>query len=186
MIVYQKSKAGFLDDAFKRDIEAVILAEFTLRTGKKVASAEVRSWKESLMSVAKVLNDEDIPADSGVAIEYNIPQTGKRIDFMLSGKNEEREDNLIIIELKQWSAVKKTDKDAIVAVRFAEGEAEVSHPSYQAWSYASLLENFNEAVYEGSIHLSPCAYPYYYQLVVGACADKIEGAVLGQGSDIGV
>lgn len=162
MIVYQKSKADFLDDAFKRDIEVVILAEFTFRTGKRVAQAEIRSWKESLMSVAKVLNDEDIPDDSGVAIEYNIPQTGKRIDFMLAGKNDELKDNLVIIELKQWSAVKKTDKDAIVAVRFSEGEAEVSHPSYQAWSYASLLENFNEAVYEGGIHLSPCAYLHNY------------------------
>lgn len=162
MIVYQKNKAGFLDDAFKRDIEAVILAEFTLRTGKKVAAAEIRSWKESLMSVAKVLNDEDIPDDSGVAIEYNIPQTGKRIDFMLSGKNEEHLDHLIIIELKQWSAVKKTDKDAIVAVRFARGEIDVSHPSYQAWSYAALLENFNEEVYEGGIHLFPCAYLHNY------------------------
>ena len=66
MIVYQKKKSDFLDDAFKRDIEDVILAEFTFRTGKKVAAAEIRSWKESLLSVAKVLNDDDIPSDSGV------------------------------------------------------------------------------------------------------------------------
>jgi uncharacterized protein len=35
---------------------------------------------------------------------------------------------------------------------------DVSHPSYQAWSYASLLEDFNEAVYGGDIRLSPCAF----------------------------
>ena len=162
MIVYHKNKSDFLDDAFKRDIEAVILAEFTARTGKSVAAAEIRAWKESLLSVAKALNDKDIPGDSGVAIEYNIPQTGKRIDFMLSGKNEDNQDHLIIIELKQWSTVKKTDKDAIVAVRFSGGEIEVSHPSYQAWSYASLLENFNEEVYEGGIQLFPCAYLHNY------------------------
>ena len=162
MIVYQSNKAHFLDDAFKRDIEVVILAEFTARTGHRVAESEVRSWKESLLSVAKVLNDDDIPQDSGVAIEYNIPQTGKRIDFMLSGRNAQQLDHLIIIELKQWSTLKMTDKDAIVAVRFAAGEAEVSHPSYQAWTYASLLENFNEAVYEGGIHLFPCAYLHNY------------------------
>lgn len=162
MIVYQKKKADFLDDAFKRDIEDVILAEFTLRTGKRVASAEIRSWKESLLSVAKVLNDDDIPGDSGVAIEYNIPQTGKRIDFMLSGRNNENQDHLIIIELKQWSTVRKTDLDGIVSVRFSRGAAQVSHPSYQAWSYASLLMNFNEAVYEGGIQLLPCAYLHNY------------------------
>ena len=158
MIVYQNSKLGFLDDTFKKDIEAVILSEYTARTGKKVAASEIRSWKESLTSVAKVLNDVEIPNDSGVAIEYHIPNMGKRIDFMLSGKSEGNRDNLIIIELKQWTDVKKTDKDAIVAVRFSRGEVEFSHPSYQAWSYASLLENFNEAVCDGGIHIFPCAY----------------------------
>ncbi len=158
MIVYQNNKSGFLDDTFKKDIETVILSEYMARTGKRVAASEVRSWKESLMSMAKVLNDEDIPRESGVAIEYNIPNTGKRIDFLLSGKNEEHQDHLIIIELKQWSEVKKTDKDAIVAVLFSGREVERSHPSYQAWSYASLLQNFNEAVYTSGIGLSPCAY----------------------------
>ena len=33
----------------------------------------------------KVMNDPGIPADAGVAIEYNIPQTAKRVDFMVSG-----------------------------------------------------------------------------------------------------
>lgn len=162
MIVYQKSKAEFLDDAFKRNIEDVILAEFTERTGKRVAASEIRSWKESLLSVAKVLNDDDIPSESGVAIEYNIPQTGKRIDFMLAGNSEAHGDCIVILELKQWSSIKKTDKDAIVITQFSGRDVECSHPSYQAWSYASLLENFNEAVYDGGISLFPCAYLHNY------------------------
>ena len=162
MIVYQKNKSEFLDDVFKRDIEAVILDEYTTRTGSRVGLAEVRAWKESLLSIAKVLNDDEIPGDSGVAIEYHIPNTNKRIDFLLSGKNAKQADNLLIIELKQWSSVKKTEKDGVVVARFAGGESEVSHPSYQAWSYASLLNSFNEAVYDGGIHLQPCAYLHNY------------------------
>jgi len=163
VIVYQKNKSEFLDDAFKRDIEAVILAEFTARTGGRVGQAEIRSWKESLLSMAKTLNDEQIPVDSGVAIEYSIPQTGKRIDFMLSGKDADNADTLIIIELKQWSSVKRTEKDAVVVVRFANRETEVSHPSYQAWTYASLLNSFNEVVYDGRVQLRPCAYLHNYE-----------------------
>ncbi len=163
MIVYQKNKADFLDDTFKRNIEEVVLSEFTLRTGRRVAESEVRSWKESLLSVAKVLNDEEIPGDSGVAIEYNIPQTGKRVDFMLAGKSDAHGECIVILELKQWSSVKKTDKDAIVITQYAGREIECSHPSYQAWSYASLLENFNEAVHEGGISLFPCAYLHNYE-----------------------
>ena len=162
MIVYQKNKREFLDDTFKRDIEDVVRTEFLARTGHHVSPAEMRAWKESLGAVAKVLNDDQIPEDSGIAIEYGIQQTGKRIDLMLSGRNAEQDDNVIIIELKQWSAAKKTDKDGIVISRYGGGEAEVPHPSYQAWSYASLLESFNAAVYDGNIHLLPCAYLHNY------------------------
>ncbi|MEO8384615.1 MAG: DNA/RNA helicase domain-containing protein [Betaproteobacteria bacterium] len=162
MIVYQKNKSEFLEDTFKRDIEDVVRTEFLARTGHRVSPAVVRSWKESLAAVAKVLNDAEIPDDSGVAIEYGIQQTGKRIDLMLSGRNATHDDNVIIIELKQWSAAKKTDKDGIVISRYAAGEEEVAHPSYQAWSYASLLEGFNEAVYDGGIRLFPCAYLHNY------------------------
>jgi DUF2075 family protein len=162
VIVYQNSKNGFLDDAFTKDIEDVILAAFKSRTGRTVARSEIRSWKESLISVAKALNDDDIPSDCGVAIEYGIPQTSKRIDFILSGANDAQVEQLVIIELKQWESARKTDRDGVVCTRFAHGEKEASHPSYQAWSYASLLSSFNEAVYDADIDLRPCAYLHNY------------------------
>jgi DUF2075 family protein len=162
VIIYQSSKAGFLNDAFTNDIEVVIYDAFKARTGRSVARAEVRSWKESLLAIAKVLHDETIPGDCGVAVEYGIPQTSKRIDFILSGKNAADREQLIIVELKQWESVRKTDRDGIVVTRYAQGEAETSHPSYQAWSYASLLKGFNEAVYQSDIELRPCAYLHNY------------------------
>jgi hypothetical protein len=113
--------------------------------------------------MAKVLNDDGIPADAGVAIEYSIPQTAKRIDFILSGRDNEGTERIVIVELKQWAEARRTDKDGIVVTRFAGGEQEVSHPSYQAWSYAALLEDFNDAVHEGGIRLEPCAYLHNYE-----------------------
>ena len=162
MIVYQKRKDEFLTDAFRHDIEAVILAAMKQRTGCAVGNSEIRSWKESLLSMAKVLNDDAIPDDAGVAIEYSIPQTAKRIDFILSGRDDAGADRIVIIELKQWTEARRTDKDGIVVTRFAGGEQEVSHPSYQAWSYAALLEDFNDAVHEGGVRLEPCAYLHNY------------------------
>jgi hypothetical protein len=50
-----------------------------------------------------------------------------------------------------------------VITRFAHGSAETSHPSYQAWSYAALINGFNEAVYNGNIKLNPCAYLHNYK-----------------------
>lgn len=158
MIVYKSTVDGFLDDTFRHDVEAVVHSAFKSRTGRDVARAEVRSWKESLVAVAKVLNDGSIPRDCGVAIEYGIPQTSKRIDFIVTGTDANQRDQLLIVELKQWESARRTDKDGIVVTRFAGGESEVSHPSYQAWSYASLLENFNAAIHETDVEVRPCAY----------------------------
>jgi hypothetical protein len=99
VIVYQATKAKFLKDAFERDIHEVVGAEFKARTGKRVSPSEFASWKESLMYMAKVLNDDTIPTDSGVAIEYGIPQSGKRVDFIVSGLSETKSPNVVIVEL---------------------------------------------------------------------------------------
>lgn len=158
MIIYQSDKARFLKDVFTQDIEQVILAQFMERTGRIVSRSEVRSWKESLVAIARVVNHDSIPDDCGVAVEYGIPQTGNRIDFMLSGADADHVEQLVIIELKQWETARKTDRDGVVRTRYGAGESNTSHPSYQAWSYASLLMNFNEAIYDGSVGLRPCAY----------------------------
>ena len=108
--------------------------------------------------MAKVLRDDEMPDDMGVGIEFGIPQSSKRIDFILTGRAADNSPNLIIVELKQWSESKLSDKDGIIVARRGGAfEREGAHPSYQAWSYATLLEGFNEAMHEGGITLRPCA-----------------------------
>lgn len=112
----------------------------------------------------RILEDREIPTDAGVAIEYHIPQTSKRIDFILTGKDQDRRDAAVLIELKQWERAERTQQDAIVTTRFQGVECETLHPSYQAWSHKRLLEDFNETVQEEQIQLYPCAYLYNYDL----------------------
>ena len=162
MIIYQETKAVFLDHLMLNNIENIIFGQYQEKTGKKVGSAEVRSWKESLRFMWAVLHDKEIPEDSGISIEYQLPQTSKRIDFIITGQDETSKDHAILIELKQWTEAQITEKDGLVVTRFAQGEKETSHPSYQAWSYAALLNGFNETVYEENIKLSPCAYLHNY------------------------
>lgn len=162
MIVYEATKQQFLKDTDNDDIEDVILAHFTARTGKRVGRSEIDSWKGSLGYMAKVLRDEELPPDTGLAIELHIPQSSKRIDFTLTGHDEAGGKNAVLVELKQWSSAKATEKDAIVVTALGKGMRETVHPSYQAWSYASLLEGFNEAVYDQSIAVRPCAYLHNY------------------------
>ena len=162
MIVYQASKQQFLDDSFKRDIEAIIFDSMR-RTGRNVGRSEVESWRNSLQSMAKVLNDDEIPGDAGVAIEYTIPPTNKRVDFILTGHGDDNAPNVVVVELKQWSAARRTEMDGVVRTWIGSGEQDVEHPSYKAWAYAALLNNFNEGVYANAITLKPCAYLHNYE-----------------------
>jgi len=163
MIVYQADKKEFLLDYNDRDIEDVIHAKYRATTSRKVAQAEVRSWRESLGYVARVLSDPDSADDVGVAIEFILPQSAKRIDVILAGHADDGSRRLIVVELKQWSSVGATDRDAIVLLRGGGRPDQVRvHPSYQAWSYTAFLEGFNEAVYDGGLQLRPCAYLHNY------------------------
>jgi DUF2075 family protein len=159
MIIYQSSKAEFIEAVHGNRIDQIIIDFYFKATGKLVCQSEQESWKKSMRYMRDVLRDEEIPSDAGVSIEYQIPQTSKRIDFILTGQDSNRTDHALLIELKQWSEVQLSEKDGIVNTRFF---GEVSHPSYQAWSYAALLEGFNETVYEENIQLRPCAYLHNY------------------------
>jgi len=162
VIVYAATKQQFLKDNDNDDIEEVILRHFKEATGKTVGRSEIRSWQGSLTYMAKVLRDEGLPSDAGLAIELHIPQSSKRIDFLLTGRDENQAKKAVLIELKQWSKASATTKDAIVKTALGGGLVETIHPSYQVWSYAALLEGFNEAVYDKSIEIRPCAYLHNY------------------------
>lgn len=158
MIVYLAEKSQFLEDVDSNKIEDRILAEYKRTHHRSVSSSEIKSWKNSMGFMQRIMNDEGIPSNAGVAIEFGIPQTAKRIDFILTGKNSENRPTAIIVELKQWSEATLTNKDAIVKTCIGGAQIETGHPSYQAWSYAALLEDFNEAVRDQNISLNPCAY----------------------------
>lgn len=158
MIVYSETKARFRNDVFENRIEEVVHEHFRTRLRRSVAPNEVRAWQSSLQFMDRILDDDGIPDDAGVAIEYTLPHSSKRIDFILSGRDAQDRDALVIVEIKQWQDVKATSKDAIVETLIGGGERETQHPSYQAWTYAALLEDYNETVRSEGIGLAPCAY----------------------------
>lgn len=162
MIVYEASKQEFLDHVDKDILTLLITEKFEEKLGKSNKS-EIRAWDNSMLHMYRVLNDDDIPDDAGVAIEYKIPYTSKRVDFLLSGHDGDK-DTVIIVELKQWSEVELVEgKEAIVRTAINSGLREVAHPSYQVWSYAALIEDYNENVQLQEIQLKPCAYLHNYR-----------------------
>lgn len=158
MLVYTANKMDFMDDVRSNIIETKILDAFKRHLGHSTSESEIASWRNSMMYMSQILVDGGIPNDAGVSIEYKLPQTSKRIDFILTGKGENKGNTAIIIELKQWAEAKATKKDGIVSTYIGRSEREVNHPSYQAWVYSALLEDFNEAVQQENILLKPCTY----------------------------
>lgn len=62
------------------------------------------------------------------------------------GKNE----NVVVVELKQWETCTATSRENVVKTYTGGALREVAHPSQQAYSYAKLIENFNESVRENN------------------------------------
>jgi DUF2075 family protein len=163
VIVYQSTRERFLEDNDRHAIEDLIASEYLRKTGRYAPEGEYRAWRQSLMQMAEVLADDAMPASMGVGVELGIPQTAKRIDFVLSGMTEDDRARVVIVELKQWSNSRVSEKDGLIfANRGGYAEIEGAHPCYQAWSYAALLEGFNEAVHGEPIGLNPCAYLHNY------------------------
>ena len=61
MIVYQADKKQFLRDNDDKEIDEVIHLGYQTQTGRRVPKAEIRSRRESLGYMSKVLRDDDRP-----------------------------------------------------------------------------------------------------------------------------
>jgi len=164
MLVYEGIKSEFINDVNLNMIVNKIYERYRKFFGRTTES-QLNSWKNSMQYMRGVLDDNEIPNNAGVAIEFNIPTTSKRIDFILSGKDNNKKESVIIIELKQWETCKAIEgKDGIVETYTGGAVREVAHPSYQAMSYANLIKDFNETVQNEDIGLYPCAFLHNYDL----------------------
>ncbi len=158
MIIYSANKVQFRQDVFENRIDDLVSGAILKKIGRRTGQSELSSWRNSLQYMSNILEDPEIPADAQVGIEYKVPNTAKRIDFIVSGLDETQKNSLVIVELKQWTDIRPSDKDGVVVTQLGGGLRETPHPSYQAWSYAMLLKNFNSAVEDHDISLYPCAY----------------------------
>ncbi len=176
MIIYNATKEEFNNDVILNVISDKIrdkIYEAHLPGG---SDSEYHAWQNSLIFMRNVLDDKEIPNDSEVAIEYQIPRTSKRVDFIISGADKNNKNNVIVIELKQWEKAEKVDDEMLHSVKAYTGGAirMVSHPSYQAYSYSVFIRNSSECVQDEDIDIIPCAYLHNYdKQYINELNDKI-------------
>lgn len=163
MIIYSNTKGGFINDCKDNLIAQKIEKQFLAHNIAHDNDGEYRAWKNSLQYMRNVLDDNDISDECNIAIEYQIPLTSKRVDFLLAGMDDEDNNNVVVVELKQWEDSGLTSRADVVTAFTGGANRAVAHPSYQAYSYAKIIENFNEDVYKRKISLIPCAYLHNYK-----------------------
>ncbi|MCR8636824.1 DUF2075 domain-containing protein [Paenibacillus radicis (ex Xue et al. 2023)] len=162
MIIYEATKEEFMDHVTEDSIAVKIYESMVKKMGRTSAS-EINSWNNSMNYMYKVLNTCQIPNDITIAIEYKVPANGRRIDFILTGLDENIQNSVVIIELKQWQHISVVEhKDGVVETFIGRGLREMTHPSYQALTYANLITEYNETVRNEQIFLYPCAYLHNY------------------------
>lgn len=163
MLIYNGLKSDFMADTENDVLETKLYDTIKQKMNRSTGLSELNSWRNSLKEMYITLNDSAIPSDAGVAIEYNIPQTSKRVDFLISGYDDNNKGNVIIIELKQWEQLQAIEgHEAIVETYTGGANRRVVHPSYQAWSYAALIKDYNQYVQDEDVELHPCAYLHNY------------------------
>ena len=157
MLAYIATKEQFLVDA--PQIEDIVKKAVFDKLNINVGNSEYSSWRNSLgNAMFHVINDQAIPSDAGIAIEYRLNGRRFRIDFMIAGSDNNGAARVVIIELKQWTEVQESPTPNHVLTYMGGGLREEPHPSYQAWSYQSHLELYNEYIYTNSVNVDSCAY----------------------------
>ena len=134
MIIYDSSVKDFIKNSKSPlQLAAIIRKNLLEKFGIKVAENEQRSWTRSLPKIADLLiqskNDH-----RKVLIEFNIPCSKKRVDFIILGKNKNNKPSAWIVELKQWSQVTEVEWNEFRVAKYID-----AHPSFQARDYQEII-----------------------------------------------
>ncbi len=163
MRLYSGSSEQFIEDTYQNRIAQKVRESFLQQMGHYPPESEVAAWRNSLKATSWVFEHAKL-TDHGVIVEYQLPLTSKRLDCMICGKDRERHDNAVIIELKQWDRCRPAEGDREVMAWVGGSDRELLHPSVQAGQYRMYLEDVHTVFYPESdgVTLSACAYLHNY------------------------
>lgn len=162
MILYKSNAIEFRRSVDDNTIVDKIEDTFKQKLGRRPADSERLAWNNSMQFMGNVVRNSRVSDDCGILIEYTIPSSSKRVDFIISGQNERDESNFVIVELKQWDAAEATDRADIVRTFVGGHTRDMAHPSYQAFSYKQMLDDMNTAIQRHGINSFSCAYLHNY------------------------
>ncbi len=164
MLLYSGPSCEFIRDATENRIARLLEEQFIAQFGWHPSPSEVNSWNNSLKSLKDVFVEASL-YDHGVALEYLLPYSSRRLDCLVTGQADGGVGRAEIIELKQWSVCEPSDDPNEVVTRLGGKMKEVLHPCVQVGGYQQYLSDTHTAFYESPrVELSSCAYLHNFHL----------------------
>lgn len=166
MRLYSASSVDFVDDANRNLIADKVRRSFFEAYRYYPSDSEVRSWKNSLRAMSGVVTTAGL-RDNGIMIEYQLPLTSKRLDFIITGRDQTDREQALIVELKQWDKTQRAEGETLLTF-IGGGDRPVLHPSVQVGHYKMYLGDTHTAFHAGDspVNLSACSYLHNYQETV--------------------
>ena len=165
MRLYAGMSSAFVLDTVRNQIAHKLSDAFFAYYGYPPARSEVASWGNSLRAMAQIVEYAKL-TDHGVILEYELPSSSRRLDFLICGRDESRRDEAVIVELKQWTECEPAEADGLVTTWLGERHRDVLHPSVQVGQYQQYLSDSHSAFYEGErpVALRACSYLHNYRI----------------------
>ena len=163
MIIYSNSTEQFRQDVLYNRIADIMNDAFVSSFGHKVNPSELLSFQNSLSRVKDLIEISEIK-DNHIALEYQVPYNQSRIDCLMFGKDPAGKDNILLIELKQWTSVTALETEGNFVETYTGGGMKVvAHPSQQIKGYHNYLLDFiEEFEKEPALTLTSCSYCHNY------------------------
>ncbi|MBH0200337.1 MAG: DUF2075 domain-containing protein [Nitrospira sp.] len=143
MRLFEGSVSDFNARVSNNQIADLLAHEFKKYYRRSPSDSEYRSWQQS-SNYLKNSFDAATLAENRLILEYELPYSSRRLDALIFGADANRQDSVVLLELKQWSNenVTQAEAEGNVRVDFGRFTKEVAHPSLQVEGYHFDLKDF--------------------------------------------
>ena len=131
-----------------------------------INKSEKRSWNANLPYIRKLT--ENLNPNAYIALETQDPKTNGRCDLAFFGVGENERQQLLVVELKQWSEAEFVDDhpSKVRANTHKNVVQETLHPCGQGINYRNRYRHWYSVCdpeEKGTIEINSCAYLYWLE-----------------------
>ena len=155
--LYSGSSEEFVSLTWGHHIADILETAFVDYFGRYPSPSEKNSWQHSLEALCAIIKEEKL-LNHGIALEYSLPQSSRRLDCMITGVDSRSTPHAVVVELKQWTEVGPSAFDECVTTFVGGRHRDVLHPSVQVGQYQQYLTDTVTAFSSGAISLASCSY----------------------------